>query len=330
MAIKIRKIIASVLAVLLLVPMLGCLTGRPLSVQAAEKEKGDYKLVAENDGYALYMREEGLAIMVCDKSSGAYMESAVSFDDGKNNAQWMGAMQSALVLNLIYSNVDTQQADLINDDITQKVNYTENGFSAEIYWNKYRLGMTLEVALNEDGITARIPDESIIEDGETYIGTIALYPYLGYSYLDEKEGYMLLPDGNGALIYLDDKEGRFNTGYTGIVYGTDAGFVDSDTTRLWWSKYEMVNEANKVLAPVFGMAHTSEGIAYLAVVEEGDQRAAIEASPTGSVLITTGFLPGLRSGASTCSLPAIIPPPVPLRWWRQTGAIRTCRCDTCS
>ena len=39
---------------------------------------------------------------------------------------------------------------------------------------------------------------------------------LGYSYLDEKEGYMLLPDGNGALIYLDDKEGRFNTGYTAV------------------------------------------------------------------------------------------------------------------
>jgi len=278
---KIKKIMASVLAALLLVPMLGCLAGRPLTVQAAEKEFNGHKLVAENDRYALYMREEGLAVTVYDKSSGAYMESAVSVDDGKNNAQWMGAMQSALVLNLIYSNVDTQQADLINDDITQEVSYTDNGFSAKIYWNKYKLGMTLEVTLNEDGISARIPDESIVEDGDTYIGTIALYPYLGYSYLDEKEGYMFLPDGNGALIYLDDKEGRFNTGYTGIVYGTDTGFEDSDTTRLWWNRYEMVNEAENVLAPVFGMAHTSEGIAYLAVVEEGDQRAAIEASPNG-------------------------------------------------
>lgn len=278
---EIKKIIASVLAALLLVPMLGCLAGRPLAAKAAEKEYMGHKLVAENESYALYMREEGLSVIVYDKASGACMESAVSYDDGKNNAQWLGAMQSALVLNLIYSNVDTQQADLINDDITQEVSYTDNGFSAKVYWNKYKLGMTLEVTLNEDGITARIPDESIVENGETYIGTIALYPYLGYSYLDEKEGYMFLPDGNGALIYLDDKEGRFNTGYTGLVYGTDTGFEDSDTTKLWWEKYEMVNEANNVIAPVFGMAHTSEGIAYLAVVEEGDQRAAIEASPNG-------------------------------------------------
>ena len=110
---------------------------------------------------------------------------------------------------------------------------------------------------------------------------MALYPYLGYSYLDTKEGYMLLPDGNGALIYLDDKEGRFNSGYTGVIYGTDTGFVDSEVVRLWKDKYEMVNDANNILAPVFGMAHTDEGIAYLAVVEEGDQRAMIEASPNG-------------------------------------------------
>lgn len=278
---KFKKIIASVLAALLLVPMFVCLTDAPLAVQAAEKEFKGHKLVTENEAYALYMREEGLSVIVYDKAAGTCMESAVSYDDGKNNAQWMGAMQSALVLNLIYSNVDTQQADLINDDVTQEITYTDRGFSAKVYWNKYKLGMTLEVTLNEDGITARIPDESIVEDGDTYIGTIALYPYLGYSYLDEKEGYMFLPDGNGALIYLDDKEGRFNTGYTGIVYGTDVGFVDSDTTRLWWERYEMVNEANNVLAPVFGMAHTSEGIAYLAVVEEGEQRAAIEASPNG-------------------------------------------------
>lgn len=282
MATKFKKGIAAVLTALLLVPLLGGLAREPLSVQAAAaREINGHKLVAENDGYALYMREEGLALIVYDKKTGAYMESAVSYDDGKNNDQWMGAMQSALVLNLIYSNVDTQQADLINDDITQEIAYTENGFSAKVYWKKYRLGMTLEVTLNEDGITARIPDESIVEEGDACIGTIALYPYLGHSYLDDKEGYMFLPDGNGALIYLDDKEGRFSTGYTGVIYGMDDGFVESDTTRLWRDRYEMVNEANNVLAPIFGMAHTSEGIAYLAVVEKGDFRAAIEAMPNG-------------------------------------------------
>ena len=268
---------------LLLLPTAGSLFGTPLRARAAVAESfGDHSLIAENENYALYMREQGLSVVVLDKATGAYMESAVSYDDGKNNELWQGAMQSAMVLNLIYSSVDTQQADLINDDVSQQVTYTDNGFSAKVYWNKYKLGMTLEVTLNEDGITARVPDESIVEDSDSYyISSIALYPYLGYSYLDTKEGYMLLPDGNGALIYLDDKEGRFNSGYTGVIYGTDTGFVDSEVVRLWKDKYEMVNDANNILAPVFGMAHTDEEIAYLAVVEEGDQRATIEASPNG-------------------------------------------------
>ena len=283
MATRRKRIFAVLLAVLLLLTMAGSLSGTLLRMRAAAAESfGDHSLIAENENYALYMREQGLSVVVLDKATGAYMESAVSHDDGKNNELWMGAMQSALVLNLIYSSVDTQQADLINDDVSQEVTYTDNGFSAKVYWNKYKLGMTLEVALNEDGITARVPDESIVENSDSYyIGSIALYPYLGYSYLDTKEGYMLLPDGNGALIYLDDKEGRFNSGYTGVIYGTDTGFVDSEVVRLWKDKYEMVNDANNILAPVFGMAHTEEGIAYLAVVEEGDQRATVEASPNG-------------------------------------------------
>ena len=57
MATKIKKIIASVLAALLLVPVFGCLAEAPLSVKAAEKEFKGHKLVAENENYVLYMRE---------------------------------------------------------------------------------------------------------------------------------------------------------------------------------------------------------------------------------------------------------------------------------
>ena len=50
---------------------------------------------------------------------------------------------------------------------------------------------------------------------------------MGYTFLDDKEGYMLIPDGNGALIYLDNKEGRYSTGFSQMIYGKDYGFTDS-------------------------------------------------------------------------------------------------------
>ncbi len=280
MAAKIKKTIAIFLAAVCLLASVTVFA--PMRAQAAQDQINGHSLIAENDHYALYMNEEYLSIIVQDKATGAYMESAVSYDDNKNNATWSAAMRSALVLTVIYGITDTQQADLINDEVTKDITYTDNGFSAKVYWSKYKFGMTLEVELTEDGVIASVPDESIVEDGEDYfIGTISVYPYLGHSYLDQKEGYMFIPDGNGALIYLEDKEGRFRSGFTSMIYGDDPGFARQSVSNLW-QDHNIINDANKVIAPVFGMAHTSEGIAYLAVVEKGAERASIIANPNGA------------------------------------------------
>lgn len=277
---RVKRVMALFLAAVCL--LASGYTGGPARAEAAAEQINGHSLIAENDNYRLYMNEEYLSIIVQDKKTGAYMESAVSYDDGKNNETWSAAMRSALVLTVIYGITDTRQADLVNDQVTKEITYTDQGFSAKVYWPSYKFGMTLEVELTEDGVVASVPDESIVEDGEEFfIGTISVYPYLGHSYLDAKEGYMFIPDGNGALIYLDDKEGRFGSGFTGMIYGSDPGFARNSSSNLLWDDYNIVNDANKVLAPVYGMAHTDEGIAYLAVVEKGAERASIIASPNG-------------------------------------------------
>ncbi len=258
--------------------------GKALDSKAASKKTGfqGYEKVAENAGYNLYYDEETLALIVEDKATGAYMESSVSYDDGKNNDTWLGAMHSPVVMTLINGNDDTKQADLINDVVDKKVSKTSNGFKADLNWTTYGIRMSLEVSLDENGLVVRVPEESIEENNEKfYIGTIVLYPYMGYSYLDEKEGYMLVPDGNGALIYLDDKEGRFPTGFSALIYGSDIGFEDSKVETLLWEKYNTISSSEKVFAPIFGMAHVSEGIAYLGVVEGGEERASIDVMPNG-------------------------------------------------
>ncbi len=247
--------------------------------------KETHKLAAENDKFRLYVNEESLALVVEDKATGAYMESSPSYNDGKNNKTWTAYLNSALILTMIKGNDDTKQADLIRDDVDKKITYTKDGFEAKVYWTKYEFGMTLKVTLTEDGVTAYVPDESIVEDGEDYmIGTVCIYPCMGLSYLDYNEGYILIPDGNGALIYLNDKEGRFNTGFTSMVYGSDAGFSDTSSANLLWDKYQMITEANQIIAPVWGIAHTDIQMAYLAVIEEGAERASIEANPNGVTL----------------------------------------------
>ena len=104
------------------------------------------------------------------------MESSPSYDDGANNKTWQAYLASAVVITYIQGNTDTKQADLVKDNVQKKINYTDNGFEAELYWTKYKFGVTLKVELTDDGLVATIPDESIIEHSDTYIGTLAIYP----------------------------------------------------------------------------------------------------------------------------------------------------------
>ena len=274
---------ASLAAGLLMVPdiSLGADLCATITAYASDSING-HKFLTENNNYRLYLNEEDLSLVIEDKNTGMIMESSISHDDGNNNNIWLGAMKSAIVLSLINNNSDTTQADLINDDNTKNITYTDDGFKAEIYWNKLKIGMTLEVSLTENGIVARIPEESIREDGSQYfIGTVRMYPFMGCSYLDDKEGYMLVPDGNGALIYLDDKEGRYSSGYSGVIYGSDIGFEESKAETLLWDKYNTITDSEQVFAPIYGIAHTDDEMAFLGIVEEGQERASIDVMPNG-------------------------------------------------
>lgn len=247
--------------------------------------KKDYQLVAESDTYKMYLYEPRLSIMLENKETGKIIESTVSDekDDGNSNTAWNAYMKSGVVVNAIIGKKNTYQVDLITTKHTLNVTKNDKGFSAEIYWEKpYEFGFTVNVSLENDELVVNVPDDSIKEEKEgTYINFITLYPMMGYSYLDDEEGYMLIPDGNGALINLDNKEGRYTTGFSQMIYGSDIGFSDNIKKEYLWDEIDMTQEANKVLAPIFGMAHTKSQRGYFAVVEKGQNRASVEVHPNG-------------------------------------------------
>lgn len=252
---------------------------------AVVNAKDDYVLVAESDTYKLYYYEPHFSIRLENKQTGAVMDSTLSDekDDGKNNESWTGYMKSGIVLTAIIGTINTYQVDMITVPNTISTKAIDNGIYATIKFNgNYGFEIGVEVKLVGDQLSVRVPDESIKEERPgTYISTVSLFPLLGYTYLDEKEGYMLVPDGNGALIYLDNKEGRYSTGFSTLAYGIDDGMTNRTAVSTLWEDYETVTPSNKVLAPVFGMAHTEDKLAYLGLVESGDERCSIEVVPNG-------------------------------------------------
>lgn len=291
----------------------------------------DHKLVAENETYQLYLYEPTLSILIRDKKSDSIMESTVHNEDGLagTNATWSGFLQSGVVVELQEDTIKLQKKlDLVSSGAKIDVTLVDGGFKAKIDYDKYQFGFELEVLLYDDGsITAYIPESSIYENSERQkIGNIYVFPLLGNTYLGEREGYMLIPDGNGALIYLDDKEGRFSAGYSQRVYGSDIGIGESYVLSLFWDKYETHNEAEAVMAPVFGMVHTDSKLGYLAVIESGEEEATILATPNGAYTnynwITASFRksttyvqPTSNSGGSVTKVTDRIPYDIKIRYF---------------
>ncbi len=244
----------------------------------------DYVLVAESDTYNLYYYEPHFSIKLENKETGAILESTLSDekDDGLNNKSWTGYMKSGIVMTAIIGTTNTYQVDMLTCDNKITTWYTDNGIYAEIEFPDYKFQLGVEVSLEGDDLVVRVPEYTIAEGKEgTYISTVSLFPFLGYTYLGEENGYMLVPDGNGALIYLEDKEGRYSTGFSRLIYGADEGLTASTTTSQMWDMFDMVTDPNNVMAPIFGMAHTDDEIAYLGIVESGDERCSIECQPNG-------------------------------------------------
>jgi hypothetical protein len=93
--------------------------------------------------------------------------------------------------------------------------------------------------------------------------SIEVLPFFGAAGLDE-QGYIVVPDGIGALIYLNS--GKDTPGYNQALYGRDHSLGPISGT---------VPFTQQAYMPLMGMVADSKG--FLAVIEGGDALAQIKA-----------------------------------------------------
>jgi len=159
--------------------------------------------------------------------------------------------------------------------------------------------VSVEYVLDGPSLIARILGESVVYPDKVYdpveddyvsypLTQISLLSYFGASDRDS-EGYILLPDGSGALIYANN--GKTNaTPYTRSVYGRDLSASPA-------AEYSSTLK-DQIYLPVFGMKDGNK--AFFAVIEEGDAMANLQATVSGmrdsfnKVWPTFGFIPQAR------------------------------------
>ena len=160
----------------------------------------------------------------------------------------------------------------------QQVGYTDEDLSRDnadggittAVLSKPWFTIVLAYKLTDQGLSVSIPVERIEFSADFPLYEVDLLPHFGLV-SQNSDGYVLLPDGSGALMqFCADYDSR--TEYTIPIYGLDWS-VASDTLSTGQFQYEFAS------MPVFGM---KDGPAsYLAVIDGGETKATLKYHQAG-------------------------------------------------
>lgn len=158
--------------------------------------------------------------------------------------------------------------------------FEEAGFTEEEYMEEMMnsgvdgavpisFSVPLEYRLDGDALTASIPMDQVEEYGGGALFRIQMLRYFGTAGTDE-EGYMLVPNGSGSLIYFNNgKESAAN--YSEYVYGMDPVAAD----------YTVLENTEDIKMSLYGIFREGSGI--FATIEDGASLSYLTAGVSGKI-----------------------------------------------
>lgn len=233
----------------------------------------NYRTIAENGRFIVGLDTSTCFFCVADKQLGRVYYS--NPEDWKSDALATGSAKTKLRSQLTVSvlRAETGNVETVNSYAgsvskgTVKLLRHEDGLEIRYTFAEYGLTVPLRVAIGEDSFRVYVSAEGIEESGEDRLLEMELTPMLGAAGTEDT-GYIVLPDGGGALMRFNNGKGSAGV-YKAQVYGTDKAFsgtVDNNT-------------ALRAALPVLGLNYGDWGL--LAVVDQGDTHAYLNAAPAG-------------------------------------------------
>lgn len=261
------------------------------SWKAADNEAaalGYTYLALENNRIALYVNESG-NIGVMDKTNKEWYLSVPTEEE--RNADTLAKAVNKMNLGSDYQVVFVDQngatsakntlAGVVNKG-NVRIEQAGEDLKVWYYFEDMEVGFSIQYHLTEDGFTVTVPFEDFIErieEGRTaadrgtvsYWGvrSISILPYFGAAGLEDS-GYMLIPDGSGALIHFNNQKASYGA-YSQNVYGRDPVLLLDKNLKT----------AKNVLMPVFGASFQDHG--FLATAEVGGASAVVNALSSGTI-----------------------------------------------
>ena len=261
-----KKALAGILTALLCT---GCFFGTAVAATEDFREN-EFTKCAENSLYELYVigaGERSGEFYVKSKSGGEAFYSNPQNRNFSPDGLRETEKESSQLLIQIYSEKSGALRTLNSFTGAGEGKYVTVALSGDGFDAAYRINgavkLKLKIRLTEKGFTAETDVSKINNIKNNVITNIQLLPYFSAAPYGE-QGWSLVPDGSGALIYNNTEKANAAV-YEKAVYGGDAAFAET----------VKATETEQAYMPLFGAkSNTGE---YLAVIDKGAENAYINA-----------------------------------------------------
>lgn len=156
--------------------------------------------------------------------------------------------------------------------IFEKAGYTEEDYAKDMEGHEedesLSITIPLEYRLTDKGFEATVKAADIEEHGNVYISQIDVLQFFGAA-SNKAQGYILVPDGSGALINLNS--GNQATAYNQAIYDIDPVAQN----------YVVIEETECARLPIFGIK--ADDNAIFARITAGDAIASVNADVAGKL-----------------------------------------------
>lgn len=236
-----------------------------------------YIEVARNDRFALYLnyeKEETLQFYVEDLTSGVcYHSSPEGWEDSSDRRNRMQVGSQLMIKSLDKVNTASYSANSQVSSVGEGgtvVTLVENGFRVDYDFPRAKdlYKVPVVYTLEENGLRVDLLMTAIEEYGDVYVESVALLPNF-FAAAKGEEGYLLVPDGSGALIDFGGYRSGMS-GYRQTVYGRDPSLTTT----------QQVGQSMSPALPVLGIHKGGAGV--LMIVDQGSAMAVACGYPSGA------------------------------------------------
>lgn len=254
--------------------------GEEAEPEDEEEEVFEFQELASNGRFSLKYDPDTDFICLTDKKTGQDWYSNPTVPTGSDPyTEGIARTDIRSIMHITYTNTSRVQKEAnsyaqsaMKGDV--KVQILDNGARFDYEFKEMGVSIPVRFTLTEDGMIAEILFSEIEESGSNFINNINFLQYFGTAG-EEDEGYVIVPDGSGALIRFNNLKNKDAMAYSKPFYGKDLATLTENELK--------TSRQEEITLPVYGMV--KNGYGFLAEVISGAEQATLRAESSGNRLV---------------------------------------------